>query len=196
MRSNWVIIMVFSGLKNQSQCWKGLTVPSPYLNVQRKMKCGKPLSFCSPASGTQSSSLKSWSRNRQRIPVLPSQQSNWEGAEKGQNPGHSVLAHRAAGNDHKTLQHQHVAREPGAMRRVGMRAPSTQGTVDPVPRAVRGQVKPRNAWLLLLGQRKIVHIIFCRLQAKSCSFYLQKLFQVIDSSKTTHIGKGNKALAS
>lgn len=46
------------------------------------------------------------------------------------------------------------------------------------------------------GGRKIVHIIFCRLRAKSQSFYLQKLFQAIDLSSTTHTGKGNKNLAS
>jgi len=52
----------------------------------------------------------------------------------------------------KTLQHRRDAGEPGATRRVGLREPGTQ--VDPAPRAVQGQVKPRNAWLLLLGEEK------------------------------------------
>ena len=196
--------MVLSGLKNQSQYQKGLTVPSPNLNTQRKAKCGKPLSCCSPPlqSMVLFTPLKPQSRNRERIPVLPPSSSKATG--KGQRRGRAldtVCRHTELGGWEwpQNLQHQCDAGEPGAAWRAGMRAPGTRGSGHggscPTGCAGTGQAKeclaspPR-------GGRKIVHIIFCRLQAKSYSFYLRKLFQAIDLSNTTHMGKGNKNLAS
>lgn len=80
-----------------------------------------------------------------------------------------------------------------------MRAPGTRGS-GRSGSCPTGCVGDRSSQGMLgfssWGGRKIVHIIFCRLQAKSYSFYLQKLFRAIDLSNTTLMGKGNKNLAS
>lgn len=159
------------------------------------------VSLCPAAplpSGPWSSLLKPWSRSRQRIPVVPSQQSNRE--EKGQSPGRSVPAHRAGGWE--------WPQNPAAPAwRRGTRSCtaswdegawcSGQQAWSILPHGLCGDTSSQGMLgFSSLGGRKIVHIIFCRLQAKSCSFYLQNPFQVIDLSKTTRMGKGNKALAS
>lgn len=158
MRSNRIIIMVLSGLKNQSQCWKGLTVPSPNSNVQRKAKCAKPPSCCSPPlwSMVLFTPLKPRSRSRRRIPVRPPSSSKATG--KGQSPGHGMPAHRARrlGTATKpcSTSVRQGNREPRGESGWGHPVLGAAGAVDPAPRAVWGQVKPRNAWLLLLGGKK------------------------------------------
>lgn len=151
MRSNWIIIMVFSGLKNQSQCWKGLTVPGPYLNVQRKVKCGNPLSCCSPLvhGPLHSSPGGGIGRNHAAFPAKQ--------LRRGRAPC-SVPAHGAGrlgmATKPRSTSVMQGNQEPRGELGWGHPVLGAAGTVDPAPRAVQGQVKPRNAWLLLLGGKK------------------------------------------
>lgn len=142
MRSNGIIIMVLSGLENQRQCWKGLTVSSPDWNTQRKASVINSVlllpPLCSP--GLQLTPRAGISGGSQWCLPHPAKQ-----LEKRQSPGYRWLG--------MTL-HDH--REPGAHGELGWRH-STLGaaaTVDPAPWAMQGQGKPRNARLLLPGGKK------------------------------------------
>lgn len=183
--------MVLYSLKNQSQCWNSSTVLGPNLNVQRKAKSGKPLSCCSLPSGPRSFSLKPCSRNKWRIPVLPPLSRTATG--KGQSSGHNVLG-RVAGRLGMATELCSITwcGATGSLldRQGGVTRYSGQHARCILPHGLWG-VKTSQGMLGFpsWGARKIVHIIFCRLQAKSYSFYLQKLLQAIDLIKTTHMGK-------
>lgn len=157
--------MVLSGLENQSHCWKGLTVSSPDWNMQSKE------SVVTFVLLLLWSLVKSQSRNKWRIPVV--------------HPAKQLGRDRALGTG--------VWEWPQ-----GSAAPAwCQGSRSPT-RAEMKALDMQLAWWILphglcrdrvsqgmlgfyaWGARKIVHIIFSRLQAKSYSFYLQKLFQAID----------------
>lgn len=164
MRSNRIIIMVLSGLKNQSQCWKGLTVPSPNSNVQRKAKCAKPSSCCSPPlwSMVLFTPLKPWSRNRRRIPVRPPSSSKATG--KGQSPGHGMPARRARrlGTATKPCSTSVMQRnrEPRGESGWGHPVLGAAGAVDPAPRAVWGTGQAKECLASLPGGEERLFILF------------------------------------
>jgi len=115
-----------------------LTVPSPNFNVQRTATCGKLLSPV--VRGPLHSEPQS--RDRQRIPVLPSQQSNGEGAAQGQSPGRCVLTHRA-GQLGMAQNPAAPARRRGARSHAESRAEGTRhsGGSCPTGCAGTGQAK-------------------------------------------------------
>lgn len=133
--------MVLSDLENQSHCWKGLTVSSPDWNMQNKE------SVVTSVLLLLWSLVKSQSRNKWRIPVVPPSSSKTTG--KSQSPGHRCLgmATRLCSSSLVPgIQEHHEGSDEGTGHAAGM--------VDPAPWAVQGQGKPRNAWLLRPGGKK------------------------------------------
>lgn len=150
-----------------------------WLEHAEEGRCGN-LCPAAPSPLLLWSLFKSQSRNKWRIPVVPPSSSKT--TRKRQSPGQRCLG-MATGLCSSSRSSSIVV--PGKQEPQESWDEGTRHLGQPAPCILpHGLCRDRASQGMLgfcsLGGRKVVHIIFTRLQAKSYSFYLQKLFQSID----------------